>query len=305
MMSDEISPQHYLVERPLYLPQRNQAGTPGPVMTFLSNAQVPEANCNLEISWTKERPAGISADPEHVHDYDEIMIFWGSDHRRPQVLGAEIEYLVGGQTIVFNTTTGIFIPAGLPHGVVGWHKLDRPHLQMSLLIGSGTRVERLAGPLDRALQKLDFDYEQYVLRSPIREAGAEFVRGRTAPTLTYMSALQIPGTRNYIEAGWTFDMPLSKRAGAGMPSMVHRNYDEIVLHIGGDPARPEMLGADMEFWVGDMPLKFNTSSLIFIPKGLKHGPIKCLKYDFPHLVMAIMLGAGSIKEGWENSFAPA
>jgi len=78
--------------------------------------------------------------------------------------------------------------------------------------------------------------------------------------------------------------------------------EEVVLHIGGDPEAPEDLGADMEFVVGGQPLNFNTSSGLFIPRGLLHGPIKCKEYRKPHIVMAIMLGPGNVKEGWGDSF---
>jgi hypothetical protein len=303
-MLNNSNPEHYLIRHPFF----NKAGDKqqNSVMTFLSRAQIPEANCTLELSWVNSLPGPQMSIGQHVHQCDEIMIFWGSDYRKPQTLGAEIEYMIGSQPISFNTTSSIFIPKGVAHGPLKWKRFEKPHIQMSLLIGAGSRQEAIAS--ERYPQpniSPDFDYEQYVIRSPIREAGAEFVRGRTAPTLTYMSALQIPGTKNYIEFGWTFDMPLSQRAGPGMPAMVHRIYDEIVLHIGGDPAKPEALGGDIEFWVADTPLRFDTSSLLFVPKGLKHGPIKCLKYEFPHIVMAIMLGAGSIKEGWEGSFAPS
>jgi hypothetical protein len=302
-MSNNPNPEYYLVRRPRY----NSAGVVegNRVMTWLSREQIAEANCSLELAWIKSPPGPRLQIGQHTHSCDEIVIFWGSNYRQPQVLGAEIEYLIGGQPIRFNTTTSLFIPKGVPHGPLKWTQFEQPHIQMSLLIGAGER-EEATRQVEQALipANPDFDYEQYVIRSPIREAGAEFVRGRTAPTLTYMSALQIPGTKNYIEFGWTFDMPLSQRAGSGMPSMAHRNYDEIVLHIGGDPDRPEVLGGDIEFWVADSALRFDTSSLLFVPKGLKHGPIKCLKYEFPHIVMAIMLGAGSVKEGWEGSFAP-
>jgi hypothetical protein len=122
--------------------------------------------------------------------------------------------------------------------------------------------------------------------------------------MTYMSGLHIPGLKYYIEMGWTFGMPVSnmvKGKGAAMPAMAH-NYDEIVLNIGGDPENPEDLGADLEFYVGGQPLRFNTTSALFIPKGLEHGPIKCLEYRKPHIVIAIMCGTGSVKEGWGGSF---
>jgi hypothetical protein len=120
--------------------------------------------------------------------------------------------------------------------------------------------------------------------------------------MTYMSGVQIPGVKHYIEFGWTFGMPVSKMAGAGMPEMAHRNFDEIVLHIGGDPKNPEDLGGDMEFYVGGQPLNFSATAGLFIPRGLKHGPLRLKEYRKPHVVMAIMCGAGTVKEGWEGSF---
>jgi hypothetical protein len=184
-------------------------------------------------------------------------------------------------------------------------------MQMAMMLGTGDPAEGwgksdIKEPKSELPRKKDkFDYEQYVIRSPMREAGAEFIRGRTSPTLTYMSGVQVPGVRCYIEMGWTFDMPQSKNPNAAMPEMAHKNYEEVVLHIGGDPAHPEDLGADMEFHVGGQPLKFSTSTTLFIPKGLRHGPIFCQAYRKPHIVMAIMLGAGTVKEGWEGSFITA
>lgn len=41
---------------------------------------------------------------------------------------------------------------------------------------------------------------------------------------------------------------------------------------------------------------------IFIPKGLLHGPLKWKKVRKPHIEMAIMLGAGTCRENWSDSF---
>ncbi|HSW58227.1 MAG TPA: hypothetical protein VLH15_07485 [Dehalococcoidales bacterium] len=298
--------EKYLVRNPQ---QEICAGTDNSkseTLVFLSRQQVPEANYYLALNWIRGMPANRGSVPEHVHDHDEIMLFWGSDPEHPQTLGGEIEYSLAGQKILFNTTTGIFIPGGVPHGPAKWMKYFRPHVQMLLKLGTG---ENLAGrppdlsreiPGSAQLKNRGSDYEQYVIRSPMREAGAEFLRGRTAPTMTYMSGLQVPAVKCYIEFGWTFDMPLSQRAGTGMPEMLHRNFDEIVLHVGGDPDKPAELGGEIELFVGGQPLRFNTSNALFIPKGLLHGPLACLKYEKPHIVMAIMIGIGSLREGWND-----
>jgi hypothetical protein len=304
----KIDYEKYLVRKPNYEAFGGVKNRQSPTMTVMSNKQVPGCNHYIEPGWIYGIPEPNPSLHEHMHEYDEIVMHWGGNYKTPQVLGGEIEFYVGGQPITFNTSTFFYIPRGTPHGPVIWKKFDAPHMQMAMMIGTGTAGEAWGeSGIHDAKTKLpvkqkDFDYEQYAVRSPMREAGAEFTRGRTAPTLTYMSGVQVPGVKYYIEMGWTFDIPKSKITGGAMPEMVHKNFDEIVLHIGGDPANPEDLGADMEFTVGGQPLRFNTTSALFIPRGLPHGPIKLLEYRKPHIVMAIMCGAGTIKEGWEGSF---
>jgi hypothetical protein len=293
----------YLIGKPLYQESVTK-NRMGPVMTFISPQQIPEAKYSLALRWIYGIPEPNRLGDEQYHDYDEIIIHWGNDFEHPQTLGGEVECSIGGQRIAFDTSCGIFIPKGVPRSGFSWKKFNKPHVQMSLKLDpqnsyqGKTPDKSYENPVAAELKRRGSDYEQYVVRSPLREAGAEFARGRTSPTLTYMSGLQIPGVKCYIEFGWTFDMPLSKRAGTGMPEMLHNNFDEIVLHIGGDAANPEELGGEIEFFVGGQPLLINSSSALFIPKGLLHGPLSCKKYEKPHIVMAIMAGIGSMREGW-------
>jgi quercetin dioxygenase-like cupin family protein len=307
---EKINYEKYLVRKPVYEAFGGTKNRQSPTMTIMSNKQVPGANYYIEPGWIYGIPDPNPSLHEHVHDYDEIVLHIGGSYETPQVLGGEIEFYVGGQPITFNTTTAFYIPRGTPHGPVIWKKFSAPHIQMAIMLGTGTAGEAWGesgvGSAKNALPEKTkkFDYEQYAIRSPMREAGAEIIKGRTSPTMTYMSGTQIPGVKYYIEFGWTFDMPLTKTKGVGMPEMAHKNFDEIVLHIGGDPENPEDLGGDMEFYVGGQPLNFNTTSAIFIPRGLAHGPIKLKTYRKPHIVLAMMCGAGTSKEGWEGSFRP-
>jgi len=110
--------------------------------------------------------------------------------------------------------------------------------------------------------------------------------------MTYMSGVQIPGAKNYVEFGWIYEVTDTIR------EMKHDNFDEIVMHIGNDPKNPEDLGADMTFGLGGKEMKFNTNFAMFIPRGMAHGPLIWHKVRRPHIEMAIMLGAGTLKEGW-------
>jgi hypothetical protein len=295
--------EKYAVRKPLYEMLPGIGGRQSPMMTFMSEKQT-GAPYYIELGWIHDLPSPNPHIHEHVHDYDEIVIHWGGDYTRPQVLGGEIEFSIGGQPITFNTTTGIYIPAGVPHGPLTWKKFEFPHVEMTLLLGtgdpkkgwdkSGIREAKTTPP-----EKTEkFDYEQYVVRSPMREQGAGyFTAGRQVPTMTYVSRKQIPAAKTYLEFGWVWDIvqpPIQK--------MVHDNYDEIVLHIGGDPDNPEDLGADIEFDMGDDKLMFDTSCAMWVPKGTIHGPLVWHAVRKPHVEMAIMLGAGTMREGWGGSY---
>ena len=294
--------EKYAVRKPLYEAGSGYKGRQSPTMTFMSEKQT-GAPYHIQLGWIYEMPNPNPHIHEHVHDYDEIVIHWGGDFKRPQVLGGEIEFYIGGQPITFNTTTGIFIPAGVPHGPLTWKKFEFPYIEMTLILGCGDmmKIWGRSGIQEakKALPKKtkEFDYEQYVIRSPMREAGANFTSGRQSPTMTYMSRTQINVANYYIEFGWIWD-----KVVPGIPRMIHDNFDEIVLHIGGDPNDPEDLGADMEFGMGDDLLQFNKSYGMWVPRGVVHGPLNWHKVRKPHIEMAIMLGAGTLMEGWGGSF---
>ena len=205
--------EKYAVRKPNYEAGPGVKNRQSPTMTFMSSKQVPEANYYIELGWIYGIPEPNPSINEHVHDYDEIVLHWGGNSETPQVLGGEIEFYIGGQPITFNTTTGIFIPKGVPHGPLVWKKFEFPHIEMAMMLGCGdvkkgwaqSGIKQPKQALPRKI--VNFDYEQYVIRSPMREAGSKFKKGRMSPTMTYMSRQQINIANNYIEFGWIWDVP--------------------------------------------------------------------------------------------------
>ena len=290
--------EKYAVSKPLYEAGPGVKGRQSPTMTLMSEKQT-GAPYYIELGWITDIPDPNPHIMEHVHEYDEIVLHWGGDYKQPQVLGGEIEFYIGGQPITFNTTTSIYIPAGVPHGPLTWKKFEFPHIEMAMMLGTGDLKKGWGssgikdGKSTSIKKEKDFDFEQYVVRSPMREAGAKKTSGRQHPTMTYMSRTQVNVANCYVEFGWIWD-----RVIPGVPKMTHDNLDEIVLHIGNDPDNPEDLGADMEFGMGDDLLQFNTNFAMWIPKGMPHGPLNWHKVRRPHIEMAIMLGGGTLMEGW-------
>lgn len=293
--------ERYVVRKPLYEAVPGVKNRQSPAMTFMSSRQVPECNYYIQIGWIYDIPAPNPHVHEHVHDFDEIIHYWGGDLDTPQVLGGEIEFYIGGQPVTFNTTTSMFIPKGTPHGPVTWKKFQFPHMEMVLALDNGNPVESIekSGIMEpkKALPKktTKFDYEQYVIRSPMREAAIGF-KGLQSPSMTYMSSIQINAANHYIDWAWVSDIVEPK-----IGEHVHNANDELVLHIGGDPNNPEDLGADMEYGIGGDLLQFNTSYGVFLPKGLRHGPLNWKKVRKPHVEMAIVFGVGTFHERMEGS----
>ena len=134
--------------------------------------------------------------------------------------------------------------------------------------------------------------EKYLVSKPAYEVVPPFeVKGRI-PAMTLMSNNLIPGSDMYVEAGWVLAMP---DPNPHIGEHAH-NYDEIVIHLGIDPKNPEELGAEIEFVVDGKALTIEKTSSVFVPKGVKHGPLTWKRFDKPHLEMTIMIGAGSLAE---------
>lgn len=56
-------------------------------------------------------------------------------------------------------------------------------------------------------------------------------------------------------------------------SFFKHNSDELLMFIGSDPDNPENLNAEIELWIENDRLTFNTTSMIFVPAQAAHGRI--------------------------------
>jgi hypothetical protein len=66
------------------------------------------------------------------------------------------------------------------------------------------------------------------------------------------------------------------------------DYDEVLGFIGSDWKNPRDLGGEIEFWMEDEKYILKNSCVIFIPRGIKHCPLKDLRIDRPFLHFGMM-----------------
>jgi hypothetical protein len=292
----ETNYEKYMVRHPLRETGADVRGRNSPVMTFMSNDLVEGCNKYIDISWIYGMPEPNPHIIEHAHDYDRVVFFVGSDPFNLEDLGAEIEYYMGGQLIELNTTSALYIRQGVKHGPAIWKSFSRPHLEISIILGPEKNKEGWKGREQRDYflpRKNDnVDYEKYVVRNPLILQGTDVTEAMESPAQIYMSSDLVPESNVYVDFGWIPGMP-----GRNPPIPDHsHDYEEVVLLVGNDPENPEVLGAEIEFCINDQPMRFNTTTAIYAPKSLKHGPLTWKKFEKPHLLMPIVIGTGSLSE---------
>ena len=72
-------------------------------------------------------PTGRGAPPfEHTHNFDEYLVFLGTNHKDPRDLGAEVEFWIDGEKHIITKSCAVFIPAGIKHAPIYFKKIDTP-----------------------------------------------------------------------------------------------------------------------------------------------------------------------------------
>jgi hypothetical protein len=128
-------------------------------------------------------------------------------------------------------------------------------------------------------------------KKPAYEIG-HGLKNRQSPSMTLMSSELVPQANSYINLCWIHDIP---ETDPGFREHAH-DYNELLLHIGGNPYSPYDLGAEIEFELGGKQYTLNTTSSVWLPKGVKQGPIKWKKVARPHIELSIIVDCGDPKK---------
>ncbi|MBN2059157.1 MAG: hypothetical protein JW882_01965 [Deltaproteobacteria bacterium] len=70
--------------------------------------------------------------PSHVHEYNEILGFIGSDPQNPHDLGGEVEIWLEDEKYLIDKTCLIYIPQGLRHCPLRITRVERPILFLAV-----------------------------------------------------------------------------------------------------------------------------------------------------------------------------
>ena len=100
------------------------------------DSNVAPGSFQMNTSWylhaSDVRP--LSGHDEHVHRFDEMIGFIGSNHNDPYDLGGVVDIGINGEIHRLTKTSIIFMPAGLKHLPLSIIELNRPILHFSISI---------------------------------------------------------------------------------------------------------------------------------------------------------------------------
>ena len=89
----------------------------------------------MNTAWYFAVPERDPIFDEHVHEYDELIGFFGSDPADPYNLNAELEVTLDGEAHRITRSSLIFCPKGMPHMPLRILRVDKPIFHFSIVMG--------------------------------------------------------------------------------------------------------------------------------------------------------------------------
>jgi len=251
-----------------------------------------------------------------VHPYDECLVF-GSLNREDMLdLGGEISIVLGEERekYIINEPSVVCIPKGLPHGPIKYERVDRPFVHYAIGLdpeykasplatgepvsgGSKYRhlIKRLVTTLHPGADPNDIDvgkgsgmgYEHVGDERGILHPRERGIGPGNGDSVVWLYGSDLEGFE--LNFTWGHYSACGKWHRAG--EMHQHPEEEILVFVGGDPDRPDYLGAEVEHGMGYECERhiLNTPGLYICPKGFPHLPMITRWCDQPFCFFVICL----------------
>jgi hypothetical protein len=242
---------------------------------------------NLNFLWSYQNRVGnwaAGGKYGHVHPYGEIFLFTGLDYAHPNSLGAELEISLGAKAEDHAITSPsiVVIPGGVEHLPITTKNVDKPFGFLVITLSPENKATEL-NKRDKAFG-LANECGDMIHRMEMRDLKRK--EGGNADYFAWWNGKKHEGF--LLNFTWAF------HTGVGYwhdnDPHVHPN-DEALVFVGTDPKRPDYLGAEIEFRMGEEQEVhiFNEPTVVVAPKGLVHCPLITRKVEQPYAFTAICL----------------
>jgi hypothetical protein len=121
-------------------------------------------------------------------------------------------------------------------------------------------------------------YDKYIVTRPKPDEAAEFVKDMPPPDVRqrvlYLDNEVVEGAF-YLATSWFW-----KGTGPGPEAHTH-DFDEVLAFFGTNPEDVYDLSGEVELWLEDEKHLLTNSFIAYIPKGMKHCPLRVIRADRP------------------------
>jgi hypothetical protein len=230
----------------------------------------------------------------HVHDFDQVLFFFGGDCNDLGELSAECELFLGPEKekTRIASTTAVFLPKGFPHGPLVIKGMDRRFFYMQVSMQRENKGKPgPAGPESTAPPPMfGGKYRDRIVQPNfVRKAPGSY--GPLNPDDSGGALASITSPKN--EFATLMMVESIKKAPyrfGPQPDKPHTHTQpEFLSFIGADPYDPASLGGEVECYMGPEGNQeryiFTVPVMWIVPAELPHLPLIITKVDKP-LIMS-------------------
>jgi len=221
---------------------------------------------------------GVKLGPQpHIHPFDELFTFFGSNFDDPSDLGAEMEFWLEDQPVSFNKSCMVYIPAGMRHCPLNTKQMTKPifHFSMGYTPSYahtvlGEKPGKYAGEKD--MRKYFVFGDKAGRKTPAfrKKVPSDFIH-----RVAHLDSDVVPGSSFHAETAWIWPEERSGLKGKAVTFVDKHahSFPEIIAFFGTDFDDIHKLHGDVELWVDGRKYEIGKSFVAIIPEGVQHGPL--------------------------------
>jgi len=240
-------------------------------------------------AWNTAQPAGCT------HPYNECLVFAGLDPNDPHYLGAEIEIALGPdyERHIIDVPSIVCVPEGLPHGPIVTKKVEKPFAHYSIGLAKSYRATKLPGNPAGTSSRNAYGH-LIKLMADTESLQPQVIGTGNADWLTWPKSKDLEGF--IVNFTWGFYSGLGDWHGKipGFDPHIHEG-DEYLCYVGLDAKRPDYLGAEIDFYMGenkDEKFKIDGPMVSVAPSMVWHAPAITQKVDQTYIFFLIRTDSG-------------
>lgn len=238
-----------------------------------------------------------------VCDYNQVLVFMGTNAFDPGDLGAEVDFCIGEEKEKhrITTATSISIPKGIPYGPIAIGPMENRFILMQIALTSEVKAKPVLPdtPEGPYANFMDAKYRENFQSLSFTRNGA-WHYGPLNPDTHKGSITNITPKGIEFDMMYEFVNKAPYRFGPEPDKPHVHSYTEFLIHIGCDCSDLSQFPAEEEYCMGEEieTHLITKPTITILPKGVPHCPQRVLSQTKPWIFIVMRpWGGGTVLQG--------